>query len=58
MDKITNNISNNINKNVLKDNVSKGNANIESIGKILLLLNLDPRKRLLISMMLKWYLLI
>ena len=33
MDKITNNISNNINKNVLKDNVSKGNANIESLGK-------------------------
>ena len=33
MDKITNNISNNINKNVLKENVSKGNANIDSLGK-------------------------
>ena len=33
MDKITNNIFNNTNKNVSKDSVSKGNANIESLGK-------------------------
>ena len=33
MDKITNNILNNVNNNVSKDNVSKGIANIDSIGK-------------------------